>query len=93
MAKAMLLFKPIAPFLPANYDNLTKISRLQIPKLIVHGDQDEIVPFAMGQKLFGAAKRPKDLYPIRGAGHNDTYLVGGETYFNRLATFVKEVGS
>jgi fermentation-respiration switch protein FrsA (DUF1100 family) len=93
MANAMLLFKLIAPFLPANYNNLAKITRLGPPKLIVHGDQDEIVPFGMGQKLFDAAKRPKDFYPIPGAGHNDTYLVGGETYFTRLATFIEDVGN
>ena len=93
MAKAILVFKPLSPFMPANYDNLAKISRLRTPKLIVHGDQDEIVPFAMGQKLFDAAKMPKDFYPIRGAGHNDTYLVGGETYFHRVATYVEDVGS
>ncbi len=93
MAKAMLLFKPLSPFMPANYDNLTRVSRLQTPKLIIHGDQDQIVPFAMGQRLFDAAKGPKNFYRIRGAGHNDTYPVGGETYFNRVATFVKDVGS
>jgi fermentation-respiration switch protein FrsA (DUF1100 family) len=93
MAKAMLLFKPLSPFMPTNYDNLAKISRLQIPKLIIHGDRDEIVPFAMGQRLFDAAERPKDFYLIPGAGHNDTYPVGGEMYFNRVATFVKDVGS
>jgi fermentation-respiration switch protein FrsA (DUF1100 family) len=93
MAKAMLLFKPLSPFMPVNYDNLAKISRLRTPKLIVHGDQDEIVPFGMGQKLFDAADRPKDFYPIRGAGHNDTYPVGGEKYFNRVATFVEDLGT
>ena len=93
MAKTMLLFKPLSPFMPANYDNLTKVTQLQAPKLIIHGDQDEIVPFAMGQRLFDAAKRPKEFYRIPGAGHNDTYPVGGETYFDRLAAFVKDGAS
>jgi fermentation-respiration switch protein FrsA (DUF1100 family) len=92
MAKAMLLFKPLSPFLPSNYDNLGKIAQIRTAKLIIHGDQDEIVPFAMGQKLFDGAQEPKEFYPIRGAGHNDTYVVGGESYFRRLATFVKDVG-
>jgi fermentation-respiration switch protein FrsA (DUF1100 family) len=92
MAKAMLLFKPLSPFLPSNYDNLGKIAQIRTAKLIVHGEQDEIVPFAMGQKLFDGAQEPKEFYRIRGAGHNDTYVVGGESYFRRLATFVKDVG-
>jgi len=92
MAKAMLLFKPLSPFLPSNYDNLGKIAQIRTAKLIVHGDQDEIVPFAMGQRLFDGAQEPKEFYPIRGAGHNDTYVVGGEGYFSRLATFAKDNG-
>ena len=34
--------------------------------------------------------QPKVWYPIPRAGHNDTYLVGGETYFRRLAAFVAD---
>jgi fermentation-respiration switch protein FrsA (DUF1100 family) len=93
MAKAMLLFRPLSPFMPSNYDNLGKIAQIRPAKLIVHGDQDQIVPFSMGQRLFAGAQEPKEFYPIRGAGHNDTYFVGGESYFSRLATFVKDAGS
>ncbi len=89
MAKAVLLFKPVSPFLPAHYNNLAKITQLRPPKLFVHGDQDEIVPFTMGKRLFEAARSPKDFYPVRGAGHNDTYVVGGKSYFDRLAAFAK----
>jgi fermentation-respiration switch protein FrsA (DUF1100 family) len=92
MAKAMVLFRPLSPFVPSNYDNLGKIAQIRTAKLIVHGDQDEIVPFAMGRRLFARALQPKEFYPIRGAGHNDTYFVGGESYFRRLATFVRGVG-
>ena len=85
---ARLLFPFPLPALPVKYDSLSKIGRLKMPLLMIHGERDELIPFAEGQVLFEAAPEPKMWYPVSGAGHNDTYLVGGDGYFRRLATFV-----
>lgn len=87
MAKGMGLFGLISYLLPAHYNNLEKISHVDVPKLMVHGERDEIVPFFMGERLFDKAKTPKYFYPLKEAGHNDTYVVGGDEYFRTLATF------
>ncbi|MBN1102498.1 MAG: alpha/beta hydrolase [Deltaproteobacteria bacterium] len=87
MAKTMPLFLPISPFVPDHYNNLEKVSRVKVPLLVIHGDADELIPFSMGERLYAAAGAPKFFYPIRGAGHNDTYVVGGEGYFRNFATF------
>lgn len=89
MAKSMALFRLISYFLPPHYNMLAKISRVDVPKLIVHAERDEIVPFSMGQRLFEAAKTPKYFYPLKRAGHNDTYGEGGEEYFQIIAAFAK----
>jgi len=70
------------------YDNLGKIDKIRVPVLIIHGENDEIIPVDMSRRLFAAASEPKELYIIPGAHHNDTYLVGGEVYFERLAAFI-----
>jgi fermentation-respiration switch protein FrsA (DUF1100 family) len=90
MAGATILFKPFSFLIPAHYNNARKIGLLRIPKLIVHGDQDEIVPYSMGRALFEAAPAPKFFLPIAGAGHNDTYVVGGQAYFESLAAFTRD---
>ena len=90
MAKTIRLFSPFSHFLPANYNNLEKIARIRVPKLIIHGDADNIVPFSMGQKLFEASNRPKYFLRLEGAGHNDTYLLGGEGYFRSFASFARD---
>jgi len=83
------------PFLPAGrllrtkYDSLSKIANVHVPLLVLHGDQDEVIPFQSGRKLFEAANEPKRFYTIRGAGHNDTYVVGGREYFRALREFVE----
>jgi hypothetical protein len=90
MAKTMPLFFILSPFLPANYNNFEKITHLHIPKLIIHGDLDEIVPFSMGERLYNAAEEPKYFFRLKGAGHNDTYVVGGESYFRAFTAFAKD---
>jgi hypothetical protein len=91
MAKTMFLFGLLAPVLPSNYNNLKKIVRIDVPKLIIHGTEDNIVPYSMGEKLFDASKAPKFFFPIEKAGHNDTYFVDQRTYFKTIATFAKDL--
>jgi fermentation-respiration switch protein FrsA (DUF1100 family) len=83
---------PLPP-LPVKYDSLSKIRRLQMPLLVIHGERDALIPVSEGQALFEAAPEPKAWYIIAGAGHNDTYLAGGDAYFQRLVAFVGDLAS
>ncbi len=86
------LFPSLPPEeLPIKYDSLSKIKRISVPLLILHGDCDEVVPFFMGRKLYEAANEPKQFYTIENAGHNDTYMVGGEGYFRALQDFIESL--
>jgi hypothetical protein len=83
----------LAPFLfdwrpRVPYDNLGKIGQVKVPVLVIHGSDDEIIPVEMGRRVYAAAQSPKELYIIPGAHHNDTYLVGGQAYFERLRFFI-----
>lgn len=89
-AMAHVLFPLPLPALPVKYDSLSKIKRLQMPLLVIHGEMDKLIPSVEGRALFEAAPEPKTWYPIAGAGHNDTYLVGGEAYSRRLVAFVTD---
>ena len=75
-------------------DNVSKIARVRTPTLVLHGDRDGIVPLPHGRRLFEAAGGAAHLHVIEGAGHNDTWLVGGEPYVQAWKTFLHEtVGS
>ncbi len=50
---------------------------------------DELISIDLGRQVFDAVKPPKEWYVIQGAGHNDTYLVGGGPYFRRLGEFIR----
>lgn len=72
-------------------DNLGTIAAVRAPILVMHGTADRLVPISMGQRVAAAARSPVEFVPIAGAGHNDTYQLGGAEYRDRLASFVRRV--
>jgi fermentation-respiration switch protein FrsA (DUF1100 family) len=88
MAARALPLLPIGRLLRTRYNSLRKIAQVTVPVLILHGDRDEVVPFEQGQRLFTAANEPKTFYTIPRAGHNDTYMVGGEPYWQAWERFL-----
>ena len=84
----------VVPLIPGfvlrvKFDSLSRIRSIKAPILFIHGDADDIVPIELGRRLYREASEPKKFYAIPGAGHNDTYVVGGERYFETLKYFVE----
>jgi fermentation-respiration switch protein FrsA (DUF1100 family) len=69
------------------FRSLSKVPRLQQPKLFIHGTSDETVPIRLGERLFEHAAEPKEWFPVRHAGHNDVHRFGGFRYLWKLAAF------
>ncbi|HYC49552.1 MAG TPA: alpha/beta hydrolase [Gemmatimonadaceae bacterium] len=73
-----------------HYDTRTIVSSLEAPLSVAHGTRDLLVPARMGRQVFRAAKNPRALLLIEGAGHNDVADVGGERYWQWLVDAVRE---
>ncbi len=69
-------------------NSLDKIGAVKAPVLFFHGDSDDIVPLRLGLELYNATTAPKEFITLTGAGHNDTYLVAGQEYFDKFKVFV-----
>jgi fermentation-respiration switch protein FrsA (DUF1100 family) len=52
------------------FDTLGKIAGSRLPLLVIHGELDEIVPYAQGLAVFAAASAPKQLFTLAGTGHD-----------------------
>jgi fermentation-respiration switch protein FrsA (DUF1100 family) len=83
----------LVPFFPrlllrTRMDSMAKILDVSCPKLFIHSQADEVVPYRLGRRLFEAATEPKRFYEVGGATHNETYLIGGEPYLGELRSFV-----
>ncbi len=91
LAQLIYPFLPVGYFLKTKYDSITKMRDVKAPVLIIHGNRDDLVPIEQGMKLYETANEPKEFYTIPGATHNDTYIVGGEEYFNVIKRFVNKL--
>jgi pimeloyl-ACP methyl ester carboxylesterase len=69
------------------FRSFEKVSKLEVPKLFIHGTADETIPFQLGQRLFENAAAPKEWYAVPHAGHNDIVNYGGVRYLWRIARF------
>lgn len=88
------LAKKYYPYLPASvlvrirYPTIDRIGKVNCPVFVIHSPEDDIVPYPHGQRLFQAAKEPKQFLRITG-GHNDGFLVSGTRYIEALMKFTR----
>ncbi len=86
----------VYPWLPVKwlarhpYPTIEHIARVRAPMLIIHSRDDEIIPFHHGERLYAAAREPKQFLEIRG-GHNDGFIVTGSRYLMGLEAFLRAV--
>ncbi|MDD5085461.1 MAG: alpha/beta hydrolase [Candidatus Omnitrophica bacterium] len=83
------------PFFPyfifsCRFDSASKIGSVTCPKLIIHSTDDEIVNFPLGQKLFEAAKPPKEFLKIRGS-HTTPFFGTEKLYEDGLKKFINNL--
>jgi fermentation-respiration switch protein FrsA (DUF1100 family) len=78
---------PLLPF--DKFTNAARLAQVHCPVLVVHGTDDETIPFRHGQQLFRAAGQPKLCLWVEGAGHDDLKDVAGESYWESVCNLVE----
>lgn len=63
------------------------VKNIQSPLLVIHSEDDEIIPYAQGQQVYGAAHEPKTFLRIRGS-HNGGFIYSGRFYIEGLEAFL-----
>jgi len=56
--------------------------------LLIAPREDRLVNWTQSQRLFEAAREPKELMVVDGAEHSDAHLVGGAEYERRVLAFL-----
>ncbi len=69
LAAAQFPWLPVGLLLKDRYESIRYIGDVHVPVFILHGEADEVVPVAMGRRLFAAANEPKEIKTIPGGGH------------------------
>ncbi len=82
------------PFLPARLITRLKypveeyVKQISSPLLVIHSQQDEIIPFDMGQSIFAAAPEPKEMLVLSG-DHNGGFLLNRNRYQAAIGEFLQ----
>lgn len=70
---------------------LDQLKKNKLPLFIIHGDQDELVPTEMANRLYEATNTMKELWIVPGAGHTEGFTVEEEEYKKRVKGFIEKV--
>ncbi len=71
------------------FQNGEKIKKYTGPLLIIHAEQDHIVPFTQGELLYNScSSKNKKILPIPNANHNNILGVSPQKYFEEVENFI-----
>lgn len=62
---------PVRLLMKDQFRSDLRIGKVTAPVLVMHGDRDGVVPFALGERLYAMIKTPKQFVRFPGAGHLD----------------------
>ena len=83
---------PIDWLLSERFETQSKLGRLSLPILLVHGGRDGLAPVAMMERLYRAAQEPKQQIVVTGAGHENALQAGGEELLMAITQLVHGCG-
>lgn len=87
------LFQPLAWILISDSyspeDSIPKISPL--PLLVIHGDDDQVIPYSYGQKIFQLAREPKTFWTVPHGQHIDSMFREKGKYRKQFLEYLTEL--
>jgi pimeloyl-ACP methyl ester carboxylesterase len=78
---------PISPLITQRFEAVKKVGKLHSPLLVVHGENDTLIPSDLGRRLYDAATGPKHFLLVEGGSHFSTMAVGLPKYREALKDF------
>ncbi len=75
MGKRMAPFLPVSLLMSHRFDTLSKAAAIKQPTMVVHGDADGLIPFAMGEAIANAIPGAT-LVRVSGGHHADLLSAG-----------------
>ena len=79
---------PVHALMKDQFKSIDFIAAVVAPLLIIHGEEDRLIPVEFGKRLFTAANQPKELEVVQGFGHD---VLFEETTWAREVEFFARV--
>ena len=79
---------PVKIILKDKFDSINKIQKINSPLLVMHGEEDTIVPFSMGVEIFEKSNTQKSKYFIK----NDDHMMNfDQNLISEIQKFIKSL--
>ena len=91
MGQQLYPWLPVRALARLHYPTIEYVTQRSAPLLVIHSEDDEIIPFAEGQAVYEAATSPKELLVIQG-GHNTGFLDSEANYLRGIDDFLNGAG-
>ncbi len=97
VAQRLFWWLPVRYVLLDRFPSSERIDNVSCPILVLHGDQDSLIPIEIGQQLFSAAPREsrsgvaKRFVPLPGADHNDYLEISQALVSTAISEFLGEL--
>jgi fermentation-respiration switch protein FrsA (DUF1100 family) len=77
----------LLPFSSYRFPTAEYLARVTAPVLVMHGDRDGVIPYALGRELFSRLREPKTFFSIGGGDHNDVAPPDPQAYWTAVDQF------
>ena len=74
---------------PDELSPIKRIGDLNAPLLLISGTDDQHTKVAETERLFEAARQPKEIWIVPGGGHFNMHAYAGKEYENRISGFLE----
>jgi uncharacterized protein len=71
-----------------SFPTATWMSSVRQPTLVLHGDRDSVIPYALGVSLYEGLPGPKQFVTLPGVDHNDAMSDEASLYWDAVKSFV-----
>ena len=71
------------------FNSLGKINHLKSPLLVIHGTDDDVIPFSMGKKLFKQYRGEKKFVTIEKGNHDQIQQFEPEKFSSAIKAFIR----
>jgi len=75
---------PVTPFITQRFDAASRIGQVEVPLLVVHGSEDQLIRPELGRALYEQARTPKLFVLVDRGSHHNTNALGQAQYSEAL---------
>jgi hypothetical protein len=88
VVRSHLVLRALNLFSSYRFPTIEMLQEYRNPVLVMHGERDSVIPYALGRELYERLSPPKQFMAIEAAGHNDVFDGSQEAYWRAVLAFI-----